>query len=163
MRAARGFSYRQVSSLSTDGVRQLAAVMATDGEEARFDEFVAWLGEEFAGLDHERRFYTVAEDRGRIIGFVRLWHSPHIDEWVIDGIVVAPSHRRRGIGRALLGEALALARRRSAPSVVAHIGHHNAPSVALHQQAGFRPETSDYLNSLGQPRSGIGSQYRLDL
>ena len=143
--------------------RQLARVMACDEDAGRYDEFVAFLREDFASLDPLRRAYIVAEEEGRIVGFIRLWHSPHVDEWFIDGMVVSPAHRRRGIGRRLLQEALRLAVRMGASPVIAQIRNDNIASVRLHEATGFRRESAEYLNSYGQPRSGWGWQYRLIL
>ena len=53
-------------------------------------------------MDHERRMYFLAEEEGVVVGFIRLWNSPHINEWVADGIVVRPSHRQKGVGIRLL-------------------------------------------------------------
>ena len=136
--------------------------MACDGEEHRRDEFVSWLAEEFATLDHQRRAYFVAEADGVVVGFVRLWHSPHIGEWVIDGIVVSPSHRRRGVAFGLLSRALDLAAESGAASVVVHVLNDNAPAMALYDKVGFRRETTDYRNSYGQRRQGRGWQCRIE-
>jgi len=98
----------------------------------------------------------VAEAAGRIIGFIRLWHSPHIDEWVLDGIVVAREYRRRGIGRRLVRGVLDLARTLGAASVIVHPSRRNLPAIALYEQTGFRREAGDYRNSFGQWRRGVG-------
>ena len=142
---------------------ELAAVMACDGDESRYDEFLSWLEKDFSSLDHSRRAYIVAESGGVIVGFIRLWHSPHVDKWFNDGMVVSPAFRRQGIGRGLLQQALQAAARMGASSVIAQIGKDNIASIRFHEKAGFLPETMEYLNSYGQPRSGVGRQYRIQL
>lgn len=159
--ADEAVTYRRVLHLCPRKLRQLAGVMACDGEEHRLEEFVEYLAEEFASLDHERRMYIVAEEGDAVIGFARLWHSPHIDEWVIDGLVVGPSQRRRGIGGHLLGHAVQLAGECGAGSVIAHILADNAASGRLHEKAGFMREAQQYRNSYGQDRSSVGWQYRM--
>jgi len=149
-------------ALPRSKIHELADVMACDDEAPRYDEFVAWLKEEFASLDHQRRMYVIAEERGLAVGFVRLWHSPHIEEWIIDGIVVTPSHRRRGVGAGLLSRALHLAQQSGAASVVAHARADRVAAIALYEKAGFERETTTYLNSYGEPRSGTGWQLRLE-
>ncbi len=156
-------AFRRIVELTAPKREELAAVMASDGDESRYDEFISWLKKDFVSLDHSRRAYIVAESEGTIVGFIRLWHSPHVDEWFNDGMVVSPAFRRQGIGRCLLQQALQLAIRMGAFSVIAQIGKDNIASIRLHEKAGFLPETTEYLNSYGQSRSGVGRQYRLRL
>lgn len=154
-------TYRRVLDLEPPRLRQLASVMASDGDEPRYQEFIGYLTKEFACLDHNRRMYILAERGQEVIGFLRLWHSPYIDEWVIDGLVVSPMHRRRSIGCHLLEHALQLASQSGATSVIAHICRDNVASLRLHEKLGFIPETQQYRNSYGQDRSGVGWQYRI--
>jgi RimJ/RimL family protein N-acetyltransferase len=156
-------TYRRLMELPCPKRGDLAAVMACDGEESRYEEFLAWLAKDFAGMDHSTRAYIVAEDDGAIVGFARLWRSPHIDEWLNDGMVVAPAYRRRGIGRLLLGHLLDLAWKLGAGSVIAHVSEGNAPSIRLHEKAGFRREPLlSFKNSYGtQHGPGWGGQYRI--
>ena len=163
MKTTAATKYRRLWDLSSVKRRQLAAVMACDSEEHRYEEFMSWLEDDFATLDHRNRAYVVAETEDVIVGFVRLWHSPHIDEWVIDGIVVSPSRRKAGVGYSLLLQALGLAARSGAPSVVAHVRKDNMPAVIIYEKAGFQRETTDYLNSYGDRRADHGWQYRLQL
>jgi RimJ/RimL family protein N-acetyltransferase len=150
-----------ITDASPEQRRQLAGVMASDGDSERFDEFVRFLDGEFDRLDAERRFYVVAELKGMIIGFVRIWHSPHIGEWVNDGIVVLPEYRRQAVGGRLLKTALALAAERGAKSVVAHVLDCNPASILFHERMGFEREVSCYRNSYGELRAAGGWQYRI--
>jgi ribosomal protein S18 acetylase RimI-like enzyme len=66
-----------------------------------------WRDEFFADSRHH---LVVALDDGIVVGFVSAVHYVHPDkpaELWIDEVGVAPSHRRRGIGRRLLDCALA--------------------------------------------------------
>jgi ribosomal protein S18 acetylase RimI-like enzyme len=155
--------YRRLRKLSLLKRRELAALMAADGEEQRYEELMSWLEQEFAGLDPTRRAYILAEVGGLVVGFVRLWNSPHIKEWLIDGIAVDPPHRQRGIGYGLLLGALDLAVKLGATSVIVHVRKDNAAAMALYEKAGFQRETTDYLNSYGERRQGRGWQYRARL
>ena len=137
--------------------------MACDGEEHRYQEFVSWLREGFRAMDPQKRAYIIAEIEGRIGGFARLWHSPHIEEWVLDGLVVRPSHRGAGVGYSLLLHALDRAARWGARSVVAHVRKDNVPAIRIHEKAGFQPEARTYRNSYGEERRGNGGQYRVQL
>jgi RimJ/RimL family protein N-acetyltransferase len=53
------------------------------------------------------------------------------------GLMVAPSHRRRGIGRALLEEAVEWARSVGVSKLELHVFPHNEPALALYEQFGF--------------------------
>jgi RimJ/RimL family protein N-acetyltransferase len=155
-------TYRRLMELPIVKRRELAAVMANDGEESRYGEFLSWLEADFARLDPAARAYLVAEKGGVIVGFMRLWHSPHIGEWLNDGMVVALACRRRGIGRQLLGLLLDLAWEMGAQSVIAHISDKNTASIRLHKRAGFRREqVQSFPNSYGTPSTPGRGQYRI--
>ena len=82
----------------------------------------------------------VADDGGEVVGFASLSPyrpRPGYATAVEDSIYVAEPHRGRGVGRALLGEAVLLARTHGFHSVVARVGAAQAASVSLHQACGF--------------------------
>jgi phosphinothricin acetyltransferase len=54
-----------------------------------------------------------------------------------NSLYVDRAHRRRGVGRELLAELLALASAHGFHSLIARIAGHNETSSALHQAAGF--------------------------
>ena len=156
-------TYRLMAKASPEKRRQLAEVMASNEGPERLEEFVSWLDNEFATLETSGRFYIVAELQKRIIGFVRIWDSPHIAEWVNDGISVDPAYRRQGVGRHLLETALSVARTRGAKSVVGHVRTSNVANLRLHESVGFKRETEHYRNSYGYLMPPGGWQYRLSL
>jgi L-amino acid N-acyltransferase YncA len=83
---------------------------------------------------------VVADDGGEVIGFASLSPyrpRPGYATAVEDSIYVAEQRRGAGVGRALLSEAVVLARTHGFHSVVARIGAAQAASVALHQACGF--------------------------
>lgn len=82
---------------------------------------------------------AVAAD-GTVMGFASL--SPYrpraaYSTTVEDSVYVAEECQRRGIGRALLDELLALASAHGFHAVIARVAGGNDPSVALHQACGF--------------------------
>jgi len=85
----------------------------------------------------------VAEsDTGDVVGRLSLARDPHpASRHVADlGLMVAASHRRRGIGRALLEAAVDWARAHGIQKLELHVFPHNAPAIALYEAFGFRRE-----------------------
>lgn len=84
---------------------------------------------------------VVAEEEARVVGFASLSPyrpRPAYATTVEDSIYVAETHRGRGVGRALLSEAIDLAKVHGFHSVIGRIvGHHEA-SIALHRSCGFQ-------------------------
>ena len=56
------------------------------------------------------------------------------------GLMVAAGHRRRGIGRALLEQAVAWAQRARVSKLELHVFPHNEPALALYRAFGFVEE-----------------------
>ncbi len=82
----------------------------------------------------------VADDGGQVIGFASLSPyrpRPGYATAVEDSIYVTAEHRGKGVGRALLNEAVVMARTHGFHSVVARVSATQQASVALHQACGF--------------------------
>lgn len=84
----------------------------------------------------------VAEDAGRVVGYAsygpyRPW--PAYLHSVENSVYVAPEHHGKGIGKALLGPLLDIARARGLHTVIAGITAGNEASLRLHQGFGFEP------------------------
>lgn len=60
------------------------------------------------------------------------------DEAYVEELAVSPSHRRRGIGRALLTECHAIAERAAKRRVTLWVTGNNAPAVAMYREGGYR-------------------------
>ena len=56
------------------------------------------------------------------------------------GLLVAASHRRRGIGRALLEQAVEWAREVGVGKIELHVFPHNEPAIRLYERFGFERE-----------------------
>jgi len=56
------------------------------------------------------------------------------------GIMVAETHRRRGVGRALLDQAVAWALRAGVQKLELHVFPWNEPAIALYESYGFQQE-----------------------
>jgi phosphinothricin acetyltransferase len=83
---------------------------------------------------------VVAEVGGEVVGFASLSPyrpRPGYATAVEDSIYVAADHRGIGIGRALLSEAIEMARTHGFHSIVARVSATQQASVALHKACGF--------------------------
>lgn len=83
-----------------------------------------------------------ASTQRRLVGRLSLGRDPHpASRHVADlGLMVASGHRRRGIGRALLAEAVDWARRSGVRKLELHVFPHNEAAIALYESAGFERE-----------------------
>ena len=63
--------------------------------------------------------------------------SPHVADL---GLMVAAAHRRRGIGRALLEQAVEWAREAGVEKLELHVFPHNEPAIRLYERFGFERE-----------------------
>jgi L-phenylalanine/L-methionine N-acetyltransferase len=81
----------------------------------------------------------VAEDDAVIVGRLSLSRDPHpASRHVADlGLMVAESHRRQGVGTALLDEAVRWARSADVRKLELHVFPWNEPALALYGSFGF--------------------------
>lgn len=105
----------------------------------------------------------VVEDDGLIVGRLSLARDPHpASSHVADlGLMVAGSHRRQGIGRALLEQAVAWARASGVRKLELHVFPWNIPAIALYERFGFEREgyrKAHYLRD-GEPVDAILMAY----
>jgi RimJ/RimL family protein N-acetyltransferase len=84
----------------------------------------------------------VAESPEGIVGRLSVARDPHpASTHVADlGLMVARSHRGRGIGRALLEQAADWARHVGVSKLELHVFPHNEPAIALYESFGFERE-----------------------
>lgn len=128
----------------------LVALGATIGREPE-----AWLlnTDGWRNVNEERRYLRalkrhsdaavfVAEDDGAIVARLSLARDPHqASRHVADlGIMVAISHRGRGIGQALLDQAVAWARDVGVSKIELHVFPWNEPAIRLYEKFGFERE-----------------------
>ncbi len=73
---------------------------------------------------------------GQLVGYLCLWEIGH--EIHVTNVAVHPSFRRRGVGRALLGNVLEDARRNGVELVFLEVRPTNTEAVALYESFGFR-------------------------
>jgi RimJ/RimL family protein N-acetyltransferase len=108
---------------------------------------------EWRGASEERRYLRsirrsrdaavyVAEAPEGIVGRLSVGRDPHpASSHVADlGLMVAKGHRRRGIGRAFLEQAVEWARGAGVSKLELHVFPHNEPAIQLYEAFGFRRE-----------------------
>jgi [ribosomal protein S18]-alanine N-acetyltransferase len=69
-------------------------------------------------------------------------------------LVVAPSHRRLGVGTQLVAAGLQAVRHAGARSVLLEVDYHNEPAIALYQRLGFE-QLAARENYYGPGRSAL--------
>ena len=93
-------------------------------------------------MRHPDAAVFVAEDDGAIVGRLSLSRDPHpASRHVADiGLMVAASHRGKGIGRMLLEEAVAWSHVSEIRKLELHVFPWNEPAVRLYEAFGFERE-----------------------
>jgi putative acetyltransferase len=104
------------------------------------------VGEERRYLKALRRYphaaVFVVDDEGAIVGRLSLARDVHpASRHVADlGLMVAATHRRLGIGRALLDQAVGWAERVGVRKLELHVFPWNEPAIRLYETYGFERE-----------------------
>ncbi len=95
-------------------------------------------------MERDDRFVLVAERDGDVVGYA-FGGMEGSDYMALRGpagalydLVVAPDHRRQGIGMKLMNAALAALTKLGAPRVVLFTAEKNAPAQRLFERSGFR-------------------------
>ncbi|MEU5038978.1 GNAT family N-acetyltransferase [Streptomyces sp. G9] len=81
-------------------------------------------------------FLAVAPD-GSLAGFVSVAYARWNRRLTIEDIEVAPDHRGRGVGRALMSRAEEFARERGAGHIWLEVTNINAPAIHAYRRMGF--------------------------
>lgn len=104
--------------------------------------------------DPERSLYLVAARGSDIVGWCELHRSPawRLEHVAVLTLAVSPSERRRGVGKALLGEAYAWCRRVGVLKVSLHVRAGNAAAIALYESEGFGLEGREVAQVRVKPR-----------
>ncbi|MGY4706795.1 GNAT family N-acetyltransferase [Candidatus Bipolaricaulota sp. J31] len=79
--------------------------------------------------------FLVGEVDGEIVAAVSL--NRERESWYIGALMVAPEHRRKGHGRAILAHALGVARAYGGKRAILHVLEDNTPAKRLYESAGF--------------------------
>jgi RimJ/RimL family protein N-acetyltransferase len=143
----REFRIREARPGDAQALVELASAVGAEPE--------AWLISDSAwrSASDERRYLRtvrryehaavfVAETRDGVVARLSIARDPHPASFhVADlGLMVAAGWRRRGIGRALLEQAVEWARGAGIGKLELHVFPHNEPAIRLYESFGFVPE-----------------------
>jgi RimJ/RimL family protein N-acetyltransferase len=142
-----GFTIRPAVPADAEALVALADAVAGESE--------GWLitDSSWRSAAEERRYLRalrryahaavfVAESDGGVVARLSVARDPHpASAHVADlGLMVAAGWRRRGIGRALLQQAVNWARESGIRKLELHVFPHNEPAIALYESFGFERE-----------------------
>jgi len=77
----------------------------------------------------------VAREQDDVVGYILTWHVA--DELHVMNVATRADRRRRGIGSALMREAIAYARGRQVKHILLEVRRSNAAAIALYRAFGF--------------------------
>ena len=157
---------RPATLADVDALVALVVEVATEGR---------WIGTE-APVDVERRRRRMVEDveRADAIVLVAEAGGATVGELGLRlagygvaelGMAVAAGWRGRGVGTALLAEAIARARKAGAHKIALQVWPHNRAAIALYERYGFQREgylTRHYRRRSGELWDAIVMGLRLD-
>lgn len=109
--------------------------------------------EEEAAAEEDSRTF-VALDSGTLCGFAEVTYAPWNRRLTVDDIEIAPGHRGRGVGRALMELAAGFARERGAAHLWLEVSSVNAPAVHAYRRMGFTLCGLDTALYDGTPAAG---------
>ena len=115
--------------------------------------YASFLGSQ---LDDDEVAVLVAETAGAVIGYAYAgvessdYMALRGPAGVLHDVVVDPGHRGRGVGRLLVGAALAFLRSRGAPRVVLSTAARNAAAQRLFASVGFRETMIEMTRELDE-------------
>lgn len=109
--------------------------------------------------DADSRTFVAHGAAGSLAGFVAVSYSGWNRRLTIENIAVAPPHRGRGVGRALMGLAREFARERGAGHLWLEVTNINAPAIHAYRRMGFAFCGLDTTLYEGTPSKGEQALY----
>ncbi|KOT31773.1 streptothricin acetyltransferase [Streptomyces caelestis] len=109
--------------------------------------------------DADSRTFVAHGAAGDLAGFAAVSYSGWNRRLTIEDIAVAPPHRGRGVGRALMGLAREFARERGAGHIWLEVTNINAPAIHAYRRMGFAFCGLDTTLYEGTPSKGEQALY----
>lgn len=112
------------------------AFSATYGKESQFDD-AEWL-RRIERMNGERGIGFVAMDGETVCGILGAFlDASDATQAQLVSMWTAPAHRQQGVGRLLVNEVLAWARRREARTLLLMVTSNNEPAMRFYEKLGF--------------------------
>ncbi|GHI50866.1 hypothetical protein Srubr_07120 [Streptomyces rubradiris] len=111
--------------------------------------------------DTDSRTFVAQAASGELAGFVVVSYSRWNRRLVVEDIQVAPEHRGKGVGRALMGLATEFARERGAGHIWLEVTNINAPAIHAYRRMGFAFCGLDTTLYDGTPSRGEQALYMI--
>jgi len=129
---------RRIESGDVDPLLELFEAVAAEriyiGTEPGFDREQKRRG--FASrVDNDETPSFVAIADGRVVGSTGVHTHPEFGPTI--GMLIAKSHRRHGVGRAMMGALDGWARDRAVPALHLMVFPHNEPAIAFYRETGW--------------------------
>ena len=144
---SRAYLIRPADAADAEALVELGRAVGREPEGWLITDDWRGAGDERRYLKALRRFpyaaVFVAETAdGKIVGRLSLARDQHpASAHVADlGLLVAREHRRRGVGRELLEQAVEWAREQGVRKLELHVFPYNEAAIALYEQFGFERE-----------------------
>ncbi len=143
------FRVREADARDAEALARLGRAVSSEPGDWLLTTSGGWrgVGDERRYLKSLRRYpdaavFVAEADGGEVVARLSLARDAHpSSRHVADlGLMVAASHRRRGIGRALLEQAEAWARAHGVRKLELHVFPWNEPAIALYESYGFERE-----------------------
>lgn len=109
--------------------------------------------------DMNSRTVVAVSGDGGLAGFATVSYVPWNRRLIVEDIEVAPAHRGRGVGRALMGHAVGIARECGAGHIWLEVTNINAPAIHAYRRMGFAFCGLDTALYDGTPSSGEQALY----
>ncbi|MFJ3631485.1 GNAT family N-acetyltransferase [Streptomyces sp. NPDC090112] len=144
---ADGFALREVP-VDPPLVKVFPEDEGDDGDDAGED-----------GEDADSRTFVAVDPDSGLAGFAAVSYSSWNRRLTIEDIEIAPGHRGRGLGRALMGHAVDFARERGAGHLWLEVTNVNAPAIHAYRRMGFALCGLDTALYLGTESEGEQALY----
>jgi GNAT superfamily N-acetyltransferase len=145
----------------TEDAAAISALVTQLGYDAAPRDVADRLGRMLARADQR---FIVAEAEGRLLGWVHVELAEHVDSGTsaeIGGLVVDRSHRRQGIGAALMAEAEAWARQQGCSLVRLRSTSTRTPAHRFYEGLGYLRVKTQYSFAKPLDARGAGLVNRL--
>lgn len=145
----------EMEDINKQLMEQLSHVLTYEEPES-FQECLKWWEGWFSDKIPGDKLTIIAQEQNNIIGVTRFWKTPFCNnKWLIEGLEVIPTERKKGIGKSIVMEGIRILRNTTNENIFVNIANKNIASIKLHEGIGFTKISSGTINSYGDFRGHI--------